>query len=141
MKTTLLLSCGFLLLAGCNREAQPTVEDARKFLADAEDTLLTLGVEDQQADWVHENFITDDTEAVSARADQRAIDESVKLAKEATQVRQAATAGGDGSQDEAAEDRSGAGDARRSEGERGGHASWRLRSTAPTARASIARIA
>src|ERR1700722_1215087 len=78
MKTTLLL------LAGCNREPQPTAEDARKFLADAEDTLLKLGVEDQQADWVHENFITDDTEAVSARADQRAIDESVKLAKEAT---------------------------------------------------------
>ncbi len=90
MKTTSLLLCGFLLFcgflasAGCNREPQPTVDDARKFLADAEDTLLKLGVEDQQADWVHENFITDDTEAVSARADQRAIDESVKLAKEAT---------------------------------------------------------
>ncbi len=83
MKTTPLL-CAVLVLAGCNRQPQPTVEDARKFLDDAESTLLKLGVEDQQADWVHENFITDDTEAVSALADQRDIDESVKLAKEAT---------------------------------------------------------
>lgn len=84
MKRTLLPLFALLFLAGCNREAEPTVEDARKFLADAETRLLALDVEDQQADWVHENFITDDTEAVSAKADQRAIDESVRLAKEAT---------------------------------------------------------
>jgi len=84
MKRILLPLCALLILAGCNREAEPTVEDARKFLADAESRLLALDVEDQQADWVHENFITDDTEAVSAKADQRAIDESVRLAKEAT---------------------------------------------------------
>ena len=80
----LLLACACLIFTGCNREAQPTVDDARKFLADAEANLLRLGVEDQQADWIHENFITDDTEAVSAKADQRDIDESVRLAKEAT---------------------------------------------------------
>jgi len=84
MKRILLPLCALLILAGCNRKAEPTVEDARKFLADAESRLLALDVEDQQADWVHENFITDDTEAVSAKADQRAIDESVRLAKEAT---------------------------------------------------------
>lgn len=84
MKAPLLLSCALVMLAGCNREPQPTTEDARKFLAGAEEKLLALGVEDQQADWVHENFITDDTEAVSAKADQRSIDESVRLAKEAT---------------------------------------------------------
>lgn len=91
MLRTLLAPGSLLLLAGCgfltgcsSRPPEPTVEDARKFLADAENDLLKLGVEDQQADWVHENFITDDTEAVSARADQRAIDASVKYAKEAT---------------------------------------------------------
>ena len=75
MKRTLAPVCGLLLLAACNQQSQPTVEDARKFLTDAESNLLKLGVEDQQADWVHENFITDDTEAVSALADQRAIDD------------------------------------------------------------------
>src|SRR5580658_558152 len=89
MKKSSLLPLALLLatffLTGCNREAPPpTVDDASKFLADAEARLLALGVEDQQADWIHENFITDDTEAVSAKADQRAIDESVRLAKEAT---------------------------------------------------------
>ena len=84
MIRNLVLAGGLVLLAGCNTQPQPTVDDARKFLADAESNLLALGVEDQQADWVHENFITDDTEAVSAKADQRAIDASVKYAKEAT---------------------------------------------------------
>jgi peptidyl-dipeptidase A len=88
MKTTLLWLPGLVLLAGCNRQAQPTAEDARRFLAGAEERLLALNVEDQQADWVHENFITDDTEAVSAKADQRAIDEGVRLAKEATRFDQ-----------------------------------------------------
>src|SRR5579863_10524917 len=85
MKRSLLLLPFILLLSVCSREAPaPTVDDARKFLADAEEKLLALDVEDQQADWIHENFITDDSEAVSAKADQRAIDESVRLAKEAT---------------------------------------------------------
>jgi peptidyl-dipeptidase A len=84
MKKFLLLLPLTLLLGGCNREAQPTVEDARKFLADAEEKLLALNVEDQQANWIQENFITDDSEAISAKADQRAIDEAVQLAKDAT---------------------------------------------------------
>src|SRR5271163_1098935 len=84
MKKTLLLLPFTLLLCTCSRETQPTLEEAGSFLAGAEEKLLALDVEDQQADWIHENFITDDSEAVSAKADQRAIDESVRLAKEAT---------------------------------------------------------
>src|SRR5579863_61243 len=61
-----------------------SVEDAKQFLADTEDKLNTLNVEGQRADWVHENFITDDTEALSAKADQRSIDEQVRRAKDAT---------------------------------------------------------
>ena len=46
-------------------------------MADAEEKLNTLNVESQRGDWVHENFITDDTEALSAKGDQRLIDEWV----------------------------------------------------------------
>jgi peptidyl-dipeptidase A len=63
--------------------ASPTVDEARKFLDDAEKTLLKLNVEDSHADWVHENFITFDTDVLSAAADERAINEQVRLAKAA----------------------------------------------------------
>ncbi len=64
--------------------ASPTVEDARKFLADAEKNLLTLNVESGHADWIRANFITYDSEILSAAADERAIAEGVRLAKGAT---------------------------------------------------------
>ncbi|HXP87531.1 MAG TPA: M2 family metallopeptidase [Bryobacteraceae bacterium] len=70
-----------VLLAGCSR--QPTVDDAKKFLDEAEQKSFDLGNESQQASWVQENFITDDTEAISAKSSQRAIDYSVQAAKEA----------------------------------------------------------
>src|ERR1035438_5200515 len=85
MRKSVLLLPVLLGLAACNREAAaPTVDDAAKFLSDAEQKLLALNVEDQHANWVHENFITEDTEVLSAKADQRAIDENVRLAKEST---------------------------------------------------------
>jgi peptidyl-dipeptidase A len=64
--------------------ASPTVEDARKFLDDAEKNLLKLTVEAGRADWVRANFITYDSEMLSAAADERAIAEGVRLAKDAT---------------------------------------------------------
>src|ERR1700691_5195640 len=66
-------------LTGCTR--QPSAEDAKKFLDEAETKSLALGNESQQAAWVQENFITDDTESLSALASQRAIDYGVALAK------------------------------------------------------------
>ena len=62
----------------------PTVQEAKKFLDDAEAKLLVLGTESNHADWVHSNFITYDTEVLSAQADERAIAEGVRLAKAAT---------------------------------------------------------
>ncbi|MGD1091331.1 MAG: M2 family metallopeptidase [Bryobacteraceae bacterium] len=59
------------------------VQDAKKFLDDAEAKLMVLSVEQAQADWVHDNFITSDTEALASLADQREIDEGVRLAKAA----------------------------------------------------------
>jgi peptidyl-dipeptidase A len=61
-----------------------SADDPKQFLADAEEKLNALNVESQRGDWVHENFITDDTEALSAKGDQRYIDEQVRQAKAAT---------------------------------------------------------
>ncbi|MGH9558676.1 MAG: M2 family metallopeptidase, partial [Bryobacteraceae bacterium] len=80
MKTLVLLLAPVVVFA-----AQPTVQDAGKFLDNAETRLLALSTEAAHADWVHENFITYDTEILSSQADQRAIDEGVRLAKQATQ--------------------------------------------------------
>jgi peptidyl-dipeptidase A len=80
-KTTLWIAGQALWVTGLFA-AQPTVQDATKFIEDAEQRLLVLGNEAQQASWVQENFITSDTEALAARANQRATDEQVRLAKE-----------------------------------------------------------
>src|ERR1039458_2605861 len=48
--------------------AAPTVADATKFLARAERELDSLGVRAARAQWVQENFITDDTEILNAEA-------------------------------------------------------------------------
>ncbi len=72
-----------LLLAPAILGAQ-TVPQAKKFLDDAEEKLMALSIEASRADWVHANFITTDTESLAAVADQRAIDEGVRLAKGAT---------------------------------------------------------
>jgi peptidyl-dipeptidase A len=61
-----------------------TVQDAKKFLDEAETKLLTLSNESSRADWVHSNFITDDTEAMASSADEKFIAEGVRLAKAAT---------------------------------------------------------
>ena len=73
-----------LLLAGCS-QSKPSAADAKKFLDDAQVKLNDLGVEAGRAEWVQENFITDDTEALAAASGQRAGDEAVRLAKQAKQ--------------------------------------------------------
>src|SRR5512147_2759339 len=78
----LTVPAALALLAGCS-QPKPTADDAKKFLDDAQAKLNTLGIEAGRAAWVQENFITDDTEALSAASGQRAGDESVRLAKEA----------------------------------------------------------
>ncbi len=61
----------------------PTAAEARAFLDNANGTLLKLGVAGSQAGWVAQNFITDDTEALDARATQAWADASAKFAKDA----------------------------------------------------------
>jgi peptidyl-dipeptidase A len=49
--------------------AAPTVAEAERFIAQAETRLLDLWIKSSRATWVAENFITDDTESISADAD------------------------------------------------------------------------
>jgi peptidyl-dipeptidase A len=48
-----------------------TVAEAQAFMKKAEDQLLDLGVRAGRAGWVQENFITDDTETMSAQANEK----------------------------------------------------------------------
>ena len=57
------------------------VDGSRQFLESAETRLLELSVETQQADWVYATFITEDSEALAARAYSRLIAATVDLAK------------------------------------------------------------
>jgi peptidyl-dipeptidase A len=65
-------------------EGKPTVAEAKVFLDGAETRLLALTTASQRATWVQENFITDDTEAIAAAANEQLIGAGVELAKGAT---------------------------------------------------------
>src|ERR1700682_2192082 len=65
-------------------DPKATLEEARKFIDDAEQKLLVLSVDSAQADWIKSTYITDDTEAIAAKLDERAIAATVRYAKEAT---------------------------------------------------------
>src|SRR6266853_1514063 len=52
-------------------KAAPTVAEAQAFMKKAEDQLEDLSVRASRASWVQENFITDDTEAMSAQANEK----------------------------------------------------------------------
>ena len=58
-----------------------TVADAKKFLDDAEKKLFDLNLEAGQAQWIQSTYITDDSEAVAAKANERLIAEAVRLSK------------------------------------------------------------
>jgi peptidyl-dipeptidase A len=73
-----------LFIAPLAFAASPTVDDARKFLDNAEKNLLDLSVSAGHADWVEANFITYDTDILSSDADDRVLAEQIRLAKEAT---------------------------------------------------------
>ena len=75
-------------LGGCTKT--PTVEEARKFLDDGEARLLRLSNEASQANWVQVTYITLETEAMAARANERQIQAAVELAKQATRFDQLA---------------------------------------------------
>jgi peptidyl-dipeptidase A len=63
-------------------DKKPTVADAKDFLYTAEAKLLALSVDAGRADWVKDTFITDDTETLAAKANERAINATVDLVKQ-----------------------------------------------------------
>jgi peptidyl-dipeptidase A len=70
------------MLFGADPKATP--EEARKFIDTAEQEILRLGVDAGRADWIKSTYITDDTEAIAAKLDEKAIAATVAYAKQAT---------------------------------------------------------
>jgi peptidyl-dipeptidase A len=64
----LLFLFSFLLLIQAQAASKPTVAEAEQFMNQAEARLNEIEVKAARASWVQENFITDDTEALSADA-------------------------------------------------------------------------
>ncbi len=65
-------------------QSAPTVAEAEEFMRAAEFRLNDLGVKASRASWVQSNFITDDTEQMSADANEVLIGATTELAKQAT---------------------------------------------------------
>ena len=83
----LLISLVLALTSSCaNNPNSPAVSNAKgtpaeaeKFMADAEKRLLALSIKTSHADWVKSTFITDDTEALSASANEDLIAATTEL--------------------------------------------------------------
>ena len=71
------------LLPGERATAAPSAAEAERFVASAQERLLKLSVEFGRADWVKANFITDDTELLSAVANDRLMSATTEVAREA----------------------------------------------------------
>jgi peptidyl-dipeptidase A len=67
----------------CSQPGEAPPRPVAEFLADANATLLKLGIEAGQASWVYSTYITQDTESLNARANQVAIEAGKRFAKEA----------------------------------------------------------
>jgi peptidyl-dipeptidase A len=64
-------------------QAKPTVEEARRFVEQADQRLLEFGNRLQRAQWVALTYITDDTEKISSEYNEANIAEATRLALEA----------------------------------------------------------
>ena len=89
--TLLTSAAGFLMTTTAKTSAAsaqapssspPTIDEAGRFVAAAEARLLDLWIKDQRANWVHETYITDDTEQMSADADAALAAATAELAAE-----------------------------------------------------------
>src|ERR1700674_566800 len=69
MKSRVLLSLlSFLFVIQAQAASKPTLAEAEQFMKQAEARLNEIEVKAARASWVQENFITDDTQALSADA-------------------------------------------------------------------------
>ncbi len=87
----LILLCCALLVSGATQKPKtkssakprPTVAAAEKFVAEAEKRALAISIKAGRASWVQSNFITDDTEAIAAEANDELLKTIKELAEEA----------------------------------------------------------
>jgi peptidyl-dipeptidase A len=70
-----------------DHHATPTLDDAERFMDDAEARLLELWIESGRASWVQANFITEDTMAIAADAQTKVIGATMELAAQATRFK------------------------------------------------------
>src|SRR3954470_16930191 len=86
--TRLILVSACLAAAGCaptSSKPAPTAAEAKTFLDNANATTAALGTQQSQAGWIQQTFITDDTEAIAARANQAANEAGATFAKQSVQ--------------------------------------------------------
>lgn len=80
-------------IAGCSTlDPETSRQDARAFVEMAETQLLELWIRAERANWIQQNFITDDTAAVAARANADVMAATIDLASDAARFDQAALA-------------------------------------------------
>ncbi len=85
----LLIAAAPTAIAACKvfaPTATPPAEEAAKFVSSVNDTMMKLGREQQQAAWVAATYITPDTEAINARANQAFIDAVARNARDAARL-------------------------------------------------------
>ena len=70
LSITIALACSLACRGAAPTTPGATAADARKFLDTVNDTMHRLGVVQNQAGWVQQTYITDDTEALAAHAEQ-----------------------------------------------------------------------
>jgi peptidyl-dipeptidase A len=87
--TRMALSWSLILMMaaalGCGTSRQtPRAADVKTFLDTVNGTMRRLAIEQYRTEWVQQTFITPDTDALSARANQAYIDAVAQFTKEAT---------------------------------------------------------
>src|SRR6266853_6963441 len=85
MKVILLFFLCFTLSMALRAQTfrPPTLAEAEDFMKSVEAHLAELDIKVNQAQWVHENFITDDTEALSADANDQKTALTTELVEQA----------------------------------------------------------
>ncbi|MFL6659118.1 MAG: M2 family metallopeptidase [Massilia sp.] len=78
-----LLVSGAALAAPAKKMPAPTAAEAERFVQDAEALLTRLDINSARADWVGQNFITDDTEMISAQIGEQRLTAAGELALKA----------------------------------------------------------
>lgn len=68
--------------ATTGKTGKPTLAEAQKFIADVETEMNDLAIKASRAAWVQANFITEDTQAIAADANERYIETQTRLAEQ-----------------------------------------------------------